>query len=124
MLFRSLPDFLENCHVAIDALGGLKTRLALQKAAAKADVPLVTGALAGWTGYVSVVMPGQSGPADIMGQNNAAEETLGCPSPAVTLVASLMATETIRILSGFPSSIAGKILIIDLQSFTFETIVL
>ena len=121
---QNLPDFVSGCDIAIDALGGLKTRLALQHASAEAGIPLITGALAGWAGYVSVVMPGQSGPADIMGQDNAAEEILGCPSPAVTLISSLMATETIRILSGSPSSLAGKILLIDLQLLTFETIAL
>lgn len=121
---QSLPDFVVDCDVVVDALGGLKTRLALQEAASAADIPLVTGALAGWTGYVSVVLPGLSGPAEFMGQDNAAEKILGCPSPAVTFIASLMATETIKLLSGSPSSIAGKILIIDLQSLSFETIIL
>jgi len=119
---QSLPDFLTDCDVALDALGGLETRLAMQQAAAKAHIPLVTGALAGWTGYVSVVMPGQSGPADIMGHDNAAEEILGCPSPAVTFIASLMATETVKILTGNHSTLAGGMFIIDLKSMTFETI--
>ena len=121
---QSLPAFLSECDVTIDALGGLETRLALQKACAEAGIPMVTGALAGWTGLVGVVMPGQPGPAEFMGQNNAAEETLGCPAPAVTCIASLMAMETIRILTAKPSNLEGKILIVDLKSLTFETIVL
>ncbi len=121
---KSLPDFLDNHSVAIDALGGLTMRRTLQQAAANAGIPLVTGALAGWTGYVGVVMPGQTGPADIMGQNNAAEEKLGCPAAAVTCLASIMATETIKILTGTPSSLVGKIFIIDLKSLNFETIAL
>jgi len=119
---QSLPDFLANCDIAIDALGGLKTRLALQQAATEAHIPLVTGALAGWTGYVGVVMPGQLGPADIMGHDNAAEETLGCPSPAVTFIASLMATETLKILTKSPASLTNKMLLVDLKHLTFETI--
>lgn len=118
----SLPDFLEDKELAIDALGGLKTRLVLQQAAAEANIPLVTGALAGWTGYVGVVMPGQSGPADIMGHNNAAEEQLGCPAPAVTFFASLMATEVVKILTGSPSGLASAMLVIDLKTLTFEKI--
>jgi molybdopterin/thiamine biosynthesis adenylyltransferase len=118
----NFPDFLIGCDVVVDALGGLETRLAVQQAAAKANIPLVTGALAGWTGYVGVVMPGQSGPADIMGHDNAAEEILGCPAAAVTFIASIMATETIKILTDNHSTLAGSIFVIDLKSLTFDTV--
>lgn len=118
----TLPDFLKGCDIAIDALGGLTTRLALQQAATSADIPLITGALAGWTGYVGIVHPGQPGPADIMGQDNAAEEVLGCPSPAVTLIASIMATETIKLLTNASVPDAPSLLIIDLKALSFERI--
>ncbi|WP_319467264.1 ThiF family adenylyltransferase [uncultured Pseudodesulfovibrio sp.] len=120
---KSLPEFLNGCDIAIDALGGLDMRRSLQQAATDAGIPLVTGALAGWTGYVGVVMPGQTGPADIMGINNAAEEALGCPAAAVTCIASIMATETIKTLTQ-ASSLKGKMLIIDLKSLSFETIII
>ncbi|QJB57983.1 ThiF family adenylyltransferase [Pseudodesulfovibrio sp. zrk46] len=120
----NLPDFLEGADVAIDALGGLEMRLALQQAAAQKNIPLVTGALAGWTGYVGVVLPGQVGPANIMGDDNGAEEKLGCPAPSVTFMASLMAAETVRLLTGSKSPLAGTIMVIDLKSLTFEKITL
>lgn len=119
---ETLPEFLDGCDIAVDALGGLKTRLHLQQAAAEAGIPLVTGALAGWTGYVGVVMPGKTGPADIMGHDNAAEETLGCPASAVTFFASIMATEVIKLLTNTHSTIADKMLVVDLQTLTFETV--
>lgn len=118
----TLPGFIDGADIVIDALGGLETRPALQKAASDADIPLVTGALAGWTGYIGLVMPSQPGPADIMGTNNGAEEKLGCPSPAVAFFASLMATEAVRMLSGYDSQLASSMLIVDLQSLTFERI--
>jgi molybdopterin/thiamine biosynthesis adenylyltransferase len=118
---ETLPGFLDGCALAVDALGGLTMRGHLQRAAAGADIPLVTGALAGWTGYVAVVMPGQIGPADLMGTDNGAEERLGCPAPAVNLVASLMALEVVNVLTGAPT-LAGRMLVTDLRSYTFETI--
>jgi len=118
----SLPTFVKGADLVIDALGGLETRLTLQRSAAKANIPMVTGALAGWTGYVGVVQPGQTGPADIMGSDNAAEEILGCPAPAVSLFASLMACEAIKILTGHTSSLESSMLIVDLHSHTFEKV--
>ncbi|XXJ20025.1 HesA/MoeB/ThiF family protein [Desulfovibrio caledoniensis] len=117
----SLPGFLEGCELAVDALGGLTMRGHLQQAASRAAIPLVTGALAGWTGYVAVVMPGQIGPADLMGTDNGGEEKLGCPAPAVNLVASIMASEVVNVLTGAPT-LAGKMLVMDLRSHAFETI--
>ncbi|NDV20023.1 HesA/MoeB/ThiF family protein [Pseudodesulfovibrio sp. JC047] len=119
---ESLPEFLSGATVAIDALGGLESRLHLQKAAAQVGIPLVTGALAGWTGYVGVVMPGDIGPADIMGVDNEAEGILGCPAPAVALIASLMATQTFKVLTGDPSLMQQTMIIVDLATTTFETI--
>ena len=120
---ESLPAFLRDCNLAVDALGGLVTRGHLQRAASDAGIPLVTGALAGWTGYVAVVLPGQTGPADIMGTDNGAEEQLGCPAPAVNLVASLMAAQVVALLTGAPS-LAGRMLVADLASGTFDTVTL
>lgn len=119
---ETLPEFLSGCDAAVDALGGLEDRLHLQHAAAKAGIPLVTGALAGLSGYVGVVMPGESGPADIMGTNNGAEETLGCPPQAVALIASLMAGETVRLLTTGTSPLAGKMLVVDMKTLAFETV--
>ena len=116
----TLPAFVDGCDLAVDGLGGLTSRLALQESASDANIPLVTGALAGWTGYVAVVMPGETGPAEIMGRDNGAEEQLGCPAPAVTLMASIMATETMKLLTGAPSSLSGKMLIADLRSQSFD----
>lgn len=120
----TFPDFLAGCDLAIDALGGLTHRLTLQQGAAQAGIPLITGALAGWTGYVAVVLPGQTGPAQFMGLDNGAEETLGCPAPTVCTVATLMAAEAVRILGGDASPLAGKMLVIDLKHQTFETMAL
>lgn len=119
---KGFHDLLDGADLAVDALGGLKDREALQQAAAQQRIPLVTGALAGWTGYVATVLPGETGPASIMGTDNSAEETLGCPAPTVTLVASLMASEILAIASGHPAPLAGAILVIDLKNHTFEKI--
>lgn len=120
----TLPDFLEGANIAIDALGGLSMRPALQSAAAKLGIPLVTGALAGWTGYVSVVAPGAPGPADLMGTDNGAEEKLGCPAPAVSFFASLMASETIRVLTGTASLCEPSMMLVDLSTLSFDRITL
>ncbi len=127
---EACADFLDNqgmdklllgANLAIDALGGLDSRLELQKAAARANVPLVTGAMAGWTGYIGVVAPGGPGPAELMGQGSADEDTQGCPSATVTTVAALMCAQAVKILLGMPVK-TGSLTLIDLRDMTFEQV--
>lgn len=112
---------LAGADVCVDALGGLDDRPALARGAAEAKVPLVTAAIAGNSGYVATVMPGQPGPATLMGAGTAAEDTLGSPAPAVAVAANLECGEVLGILAGREPALAGKMLLFDLNDMTFET---
>ena len=122
-----METLLADAQVAVDALGGLKDRGALVAAAAGLGLPLVTGAVAGYTAIVATVLPGAPSPADLFGGGGAgpaAEDVLGCPSPAVMAVAALQAAEVIRLLAGRPPALAGKALLIDLETMRFDTVAL
>jgi molybdopterin/thiamine biosynthesis adenylyltransferase len=117
---------LGGADLAVDALGGLKDRPALTAAARTLGLPLVTGAVAGYTGIVATVLPGDPSPVEVLAggaRGPSAEEVLGCPSPAVMAVAALQATEALRLLAGRKPALAGKALVIDLEAMRFDTIV-
>ncbi|GFM35758.1 ThiF family adenylyltransferase [Desulfovibrio psychrotolerans] len=86
--------------LVVDALGGLQYRLELQQAAAQAGVPMVTAAVGGLSGYVAVVMPGETGPAELLGTGGAAEDVLGTPAPVVACAAALQCAEIMRLITG------------------------
>jgi molybdopterin/thiamine biosynthesis adenylyltransferase len=118
---------LDGADVAVDALGGLADRPALAAAARSRGIPLVTGAVAGYTGIVATVLPGAASPLDLFAgaqKGRSAEDTLGCPSPAVMAVAALQAAEVVRLLAGRPPALAGKALVADFEAMRFDTIVL
>ena len=119
-----MEALLAGAQVAVDALGGLKDRPALAAAATALGIPLVTGAVAGYTAIVATVLPGGPSPADLFGGGSgpSAEDVLGCPSPAVMAVAALQAAEAVRLLAGRPPALAGKALIIDLETMCFDTV--
>ncbi len=118
-----MERFLDGADMAVDALGGLKDRLALLHQAARAGIPLVTAAVAGQTGYVATVLPGAKGPADFFGADSqAAENTLGTPAPAVATAAALMAGEALNILCGRTPRLAGAMLVFDLEAMSFERV--
>jgi len=118
---------LDGADVAVDALGGLADRPALVAAARQRGIPLVSGAVAGYTGIVATVLPGDPSPLDLFGGTGkgvCAEDVLGCPSPAVMAVAALQAAEVLRLLAGRPPALAGKALILDLETMRFDTVAL
>jgi molybdopterin-synthase adenylyltransferase len=120
-----MDALLEGADVAVDALGGLKDRPALVTAARNRNIPLVTGAVAGYTGIVATVLPGNPSPMDLFGGSGggtAAEDVLGCPAPAVMAVAALQAAEVVRLLAGRAPALAGKALIVDLETMRFDTV--
>lgn len=58
---ESLPRLLEGAEVVVDALDRLPSRLVLQAAAQKMDIPMVHGAIAGYVGQVMTIFPGDGG---------------------------------------------------------------
>ncbi len=119
-----MDALLDGADVAVDALGGLVDRPALAAAARERGIPLVTGAVAGYTIIVATVPPGAPSPVELLagGGGTAAEEVLGCPSPAVMAAAALMAAEVVRLLAGRAPALAGKALVADLETMRFDTV--
>jgi molybdopterin/thiamine biosynthesis adenylyltransferase len=119
---EAMDRFVSGASLVVDALGGLAYREALQRAAGRAGLPLVTGAMAGYTGYVAVVLPGKVGPAQLLGQGSAAEDRLGTPAPSVAAIASLMASQAAQLLALGESALTGKMLVMDMASGDFEKV--
>lgn len=120
-----MAELLAGADVAVDALGGLADRPALAQAARERGIPLVTGAVAGYTVIVATVLPGAASPVELLagGAGTAgAEDVLGCPSAGVMTAAALMSSEIVRLLAGREPALAGKALLADLETMRFDTV--
>ncbi|MBI9076341.1 MAG: HesA/MoeB/ThiF family protein [Desulfatibacillum sp.] len=118
-------DILKGADVILDCLGGLDTRVILQKAAQRLGIPLVSAALAGFSGHVTTVYPGDQGLFPLMGMEEdstggGVELDLGCPCPPVSMAASLQCSEAIKVLTGKGQTLQNKILAFDLLDNTFQ----
>lgn len=116
----ALLDYAKHVDVVVDCLGGLDSRLDLQNAAAECRVPLVTAAVAGSSGYVGTVLPGQKGPSELFGTGSAAEDVLGTPAPVVACAASLQANEVMKLLT--KETAATDLLFFDLSDMSFQNV--
>lgn len=118
---EDLEGALVDADLLLDALGELSPRRMLARAAAGSGLPLVTAAVAGWTGWVCTVLPGGPEPAELMAGGDDAQAALGCPAPAVAAVAAMECSEATAILAGREPSLAGRMLVMDLERMYFQT---
>ncbi|WP_156784682.1 HesA/MoeB/ThiF family protein [Thermosinus carboxydivorans] len=121
---KNAQSFLAGVQVVVDALDNIKTRLVLAAAAARLGLPLVHGAIAGCTGQVMTVFPGDPGLAHVYrgmtGAERGVEALLGNPAPTPALAAALQAQEVIKILTGLGQPIRNKLLYFDTEQNIFE----
>jgi molybdopterin/thiamine biosynthesis adenylyltransferase len=117
---------LEGSDVIIDCLDSLTCRFILEGASKKAGCPLVSAAVAGSYGHITTIFPEDAGLKLIYGNpenapDKGAETSLGALSHCVSLVAAIEASEAIKILLNKGSLLRNKLLVVDLEGNSFET---
>ena len=103
---RSAPELLAGCDVLLDGTDSFETRFAANDAACAARIPLVHGAVLGWSGQLLAVLPGQGsclrclfeGPPPPGALPTCAEA--GVASPLCGVIGAAMASEAARVLRG------------------------
>ncbi len=118
------PDILAGHDIVLDALDNIESRLTLEKLAEQAQIPLVHGAIAGWFGQVTTILPGDRTlsllyPAD---ESRGIEKELGNPSFTPALVASIQVAEAVKLLIRRGETLRRKLLIINLLEQEYEVI--
>ncbi|MFH1980610.1 MAG: ThiF family adenylyltransferase [Pseudomonadota bacterium] len=109
-----------------DCLDSLPARFVLEQAAHTLKIPMVTAAVAGAAGQVSLLQKGGPGLRTIYGDpanapDKGVETVTGNLPFTVTAVAAIEAAEIIKTLLG-RSSLAGRLLILDLDEMLFDVI--
>lgn len=119
-------SLLTGMDIVVDALDNIQIRLLLATTAGELGLPLVHAAIAGFTGQVMTIMPGDKGLQEIYksaGQTNRGIETLlGNPPPTPAIAAALEVQEVIKVLTGIGEPIRNKLLYFDLEHNIFEFI--
>jgi molybdopterin/thiamine biosynthesis adenylyltransferase len=88
---------------------------------------MVSAAVAGVSGQITVFYPEDEGLAALYGDlasanDRGAETTLGNLPFAVTMLASLECSEAVKILLGRQQTLRGRLLIFDLTDLTFDIV--
>ncbi len=119
------PSMLAEANVIVDCLDSITTRLMVQEIANKLQKPMVSSALAGASGQVTTILPGDKGLTLIYGEqarqsSTGVEKSLGCLPQAVTVLSALECSEVVKVLLNRGALLRNRLLIVDLHSNDFE----
>ena len=124
---KEFSVLIEGVQVAVDALDNMPSRFQLEKACRDARIPLVHGAVAGFTGQVTTIYPEDVGFRAFYGDprnvpEKGIEVELGNLAGIVSAIASLQVQEVIKVLTGLGRPLRNRLLFIDSLNGAAETI--
>src|SRR5699024_4709223 len=123
---KNASTILKGHDVIVDALDNIKVRLLLQEKAKQLDIPMIHGAIAGFYGQVTTILPGDDilnklYPEDTI-EKKGIEGSLGNLSFIVPLIASMEVSEVIKLLIKQGDLLNKKVLFIDSLENNYDLI--
>jgi len=119
---NNIGDIIHGSDVVIDCVDNVETRLIVNRACLRQDIPLVEGGVNGFYGFVMSVKRGFPC-LECIGYGNT---KLKRPGPvlgaAVGVIGSLQAVECIKILLGLEGVLYGRMLNYDGLSVSFDLV--
>ena len=125
--FLAVPEFvteanvrklIQGCDAVLDALDNIASRNILAKACTEAQIPMIHGAICGWSAQAAIVMPGD-GLMEQIYPKGAALTSKASLSFTPPFCAALQTALCVRLLTGREIE-AGKFYIADLQDMELE----
>jgi len=117
-----------NIDLVLDGLDNVKARLAAEDAAARLGIPMVHGAINGWTIQAGTAMPGEGFLSKLYSAQSADQESAVPSETSNTLAftpaicAGIQMAEAVRLLTSKKPSLTGKLLIADLSENCFDAV--
>ena len=121
---EAIEALVEEADVVLDCLDNWESRLRLDECAWRHAKPLVHGGVDGWSGVVTVVLPGSTPCLRCIaaGLGGGRRRSVSVVGVAAGLVGVLVAAEALKLLLGVGRVAAGKLLFVDLLSLAFEEV--
>ena len=117
---NNADDLIAGCDVVMDALDNIASRKILAKACADANIPMVHGAICGWTAQAAISFPGD-GLMDLLYPEHVMLGSKSSLSFTPAFCAAIQLALCIKLLCGREVE-SGKVYYADLLDMEFETI--
>jgi len=119
----NIAEIVEGHDIVVDALDSIDIRFVIQAYCKESEIPMVHGAIAGWYGQVSTIMPGDDTLNYLYrGQNKGVEQEIGNPSFTPATIASIQVAEVFKVLLNKSDILSKKVLFVDLLASEFELV--
>lgn len=110
---ENADSFIAGFDVIIDALDNLPTRFIINRAAVKAGIPFIHGAIYGLEGRVMTVIPGKSACLRCLYQGTPPQQKFPVLGTTPGVIGCIQATETIKLITGIGRLLTNRLLLYD-----------
>ena len=117
---KNVGQLVRGCDAVLDALDNIASRRMLAQACSDAGVPLIHGAICGWSAQAAVVMPGD-GMMERIYPEGAALSSKASLSFTPPFCAALQTALCVRLLTGREIE-TGKLYVADLLDMEMESV--
>lgn len=124
MTMANASNLISGYDIVISCVDNPGTRYILNQACINNGIPMVEGAISGFTGIVATIIPGQGPCYQCIFPNKPVpgHKPVGVASPTPGVVGSIQAAEAIKLLLGKGVPLTGRLLLIDLLKGDFRTV--
>jgi adenylyltransferase/sulfurtransferase len=109
----NVAELIGNCDIIVDALDNFTTRYLLNQIAFQKHIPLVHGAVEEFSGQATTIIPGRTNCLKCLFPEGPAQQTWPIISVTCGLIASIQATEVVKVILGIGSLLENRLLFVD-----------
>ena len=120
---ENADSIIEGHDLVVDALDNIASRRILADSCGKLGIPLVHGAISGWCAQITVIAP-NSGVLDRIYPAEAAAKRPSSLSFTPALCASIQTAEAVKVLLEREVSLQSRLLIVDLLTQEYNTVII
>lgn len=113
-------ECMAGCHILVDCVDHVPTKLYMEQLAEQLDIPLIHGAVEGWYGQVSTIFPRDHVLERLY--SNAKKQEVAALMVTVNMIASFQAAEVIKVVTGCSDILRHKVMFVDLLTNDFSCI--
>jgi len=104
-------EIIGDADLIVDALDNFSTRFILNNAAVKKNIPLIHGAVQGFSGQVATILPGRSACLRCMFPDTPLVKDFPIAGATCGVIGSIQATEAIKYITGQGECLVNRILL-------------
>jgi len=117
---ENVSQLVADCDLIVDAMDNFATRYLLNKAALAGNIPFIHGAVYGFEGRATTIIPGKTACLRCLFRTSSPPEKFPVIGVTPAVIGCIQATEAIKYITGIGEMLADRLLIYDGLTLTFS----